>query len=363
MAELRKVVRQSGVILEDRPSNYDLHAVMVAQAEHSGRAARNLQKMLDAKYRRSVRALSKCRESQALARHWQEAMASGDIAGTLWALLTHPHVDSKLVRRAYEDVHMLSHLQGASNRADLKRLRALERELAELQETLRKTRHYQQQQIRKRDALIRRQARELEVAGKSQSPQPEASDAESIAGLGRENQSLAKRLDWTESRLAERDVQMARLQEERLGLQELLDESKQELRAMEQYVKRLLAAAEAHENRQDTALDLGGMRILYVGGQTRLAPHLRSLVEAHNGRFEHHDGGVEESRAGLQCALAGADLVFCPVDCISHDACQRAKQHCWQQNKRFIPLRSSGLSAFAAGLRYHSTSGIPPRGN
>ena len=35
---------------------------------------------------------------------------------------------------------------------------------------------------------------------------------------------------------------MARLQEERLGLQELLDESKQELRAMEQYVKRLLAA-------------------------------------------------------------------------------------------------------------------------
>ena len=125
----------------------------------------------------------------------------------------------------------------------------------------------------------------------------------------------------------------------------------------------LLAAAEAHENRQDTALDLGGMRILYVGGQTRLAPHLRSLVEAHNGRFEHHDGGVEESRAGLQCALAGADLVFCPVDCISHDACQRAKQHCWQQNKRFIPLRSSGLSAFAAGLRYHSTSGIPPRGN
>ena len=185
MAELRKVVRQSGVIPEERPSDYDLHAVIVAQAEQSGRAARNVPEMLDTKCRRWVRASSKCRDSQGLARHWQGALASGDIAGTSWALMTHPYVDSKLVRRAYEDVHMLSHLQGASNRADRKRLRSLKRELAELQEALHKTRRYQQQQIRKRDDLIRRQARELEVAGISQSPRPGASDAESIAGLPR----------------------------------------------------------------------------------------------------------------------------------------------------------------------------------
>ena len=91
--------------------------------------------------------------------------------------------------------------------------------------------------------------------------------------------------------------------------------------------------------------------MLYVGGRSTLTPHLRSLVESSNGRFAHHDGGLEESRAGLHCSLSGADMVFCPVDCVSHDACLRVKQHCRQQDKPFIPLRSSGISAFAAGLR------------
>lgn len=29
----------------------------------------------------------------------------------------------------------------------------------------------------------------------------------------------------------------------------------------------------------------------------------------------------------------------------------RSKRHCQQQAKQFVPLRSSGLSAFAAGLQ------------
>jgi hypothetical protein len=49
-------------------------------------------------------------------------------------------------------------------------------------------------------------------------------------------------------------------------------------------------------------------------------------------------------------------MVFCPVDCVSHDACRRVKQHCRRQDKPFIPLRSSGLTAFAAGLCYSSQS-------
>ena len=88
-----------------------------------------------------------------------------------------------------------------------------------------------------------------------------------------------------------------------------------------------------------------------MGGRSTLTPHLRSLVELSNGRFAYHDGGLEERRSGLHCSLAGADMVFCPVDCISHDACLRVKRYCRQQAKPFIPLRSSGLSAFAAGLR------------
>jgi hypothetical protein len=73
-------------------------------------------------------------------------------------------------------------------------------------------------------------------------------------------------------------------------------------------------------------------------------------VERLHGQFEHHDGGVEESRANLQCLLSKADMVFCPIDCVSHDACLKVKRFCKQNAKAFIPLHSSGLSSFAREL-------------
>jgi hypothetical protein len=42
--------------------------------------------------------------------------------------------------------------------------------------------------------------------------------------------------------------------------------------------------------------------------------------------------------------------VFCPVDCISHDACQRVKRCCKRNNTPFVPLRSSGVSGLIRGL-------------
>ncbi len=43
----------------------------------------------------------------------------GDIPGAYWATLTHPESSDKLVQKAFADVHMMSHLMGATNCADL----------------------------------------------------------------------------------------------------------------------------------------------------------------------------------------------------------------------------------------------------
>jgi hypothetical protein len=97
--------------------------------------------------------------------------------------------------------------------------------------------------------------------------------------------------------------------------------------------------------------DLSGRKVVYIGGRRSLAPHLRSVVEGCCGSFTHHDGGVEESRANLDQKLTGADVVFCPVDCISHDACLRVKRCCKRTNTQFIPLRSSGVTSLLNGLQ------------
>ena len=50
-----------------------------------------------------------------------------------------------------------------------------------------------------------------------------------------------------------------------------------------------------------TTPNLGGRAIAYVGCRRSLVQHYRSLVEQLNGRFIHHDGGVEDNRSALEC--------------------------------------------------------------
>ncbi|MEG3639341.1 DUF2325 domain-containing protein [Magnetococcus sp. PR-3] len=91
--------------------------------------------------------------------------------------------------------------------------------------------------------------------------------------------------------------------------------------------------------------------MLYVGGITHIGNRYKQLVTQQNGELIHHDGGVGDSRARLEALVSRADAVFCPVDCISHDACLKIKKQCKHQDKPFIPLRSSGLASFSRGLQ------------
>ena len=101
---------------------------------------------------------------------------------------------------------------------------------------------------------------------------------------------------------------------------------------------------------ESPAIDLCGHRIAYVGGRASAAGHFRAVVENLNGRFSHHDGGIDDNIGRLGGVLSQADAVLCPVDCASHGACLKAKTFCKQAAKPFVPLRSAGLSSFVAGL-------------
>jgi hypothetical protein len=50
----------------------------------------------------------------------------GNIPGAYWAALTHPATTQDIVTRIFAGVHMLSHVVGTANRADIRRLQQLE---------------------------------------------------------------------------------------------------------------------------------------------------------------------------------------------------------------------------------------------
>ena len=44
-------------------------------------------------------------------------------------------------------------------------------------------------------------------------------------------------------------------------------------------------------------------------------------------------------------------MVFCPIDCVSHQACLKVKALCRRRAKPFVPLRSSSATCFFQAMK------------
>ena len=132
ISELRRICRKFGDLVPESASAYEAHVFLVGQAKLPGSpTTKYLQKYLDKKYRREIRAFFKTEDEATLRRMWRERADAGDVPGAFWALMSHPGATDSLLRDVYGEVHMLSHQVGAANRADLARLSHLEDKLAE----------------------------------------------------------------------------------------------------------------------------------------------------------------------------------------------------------------------------------------
>lgn len=90
---------------------------------------------------------------------------------------------------------------------------------------------------------------------------------------------------------------------------------------------------------------------LYVGGRDCQVAHLRQIASSFDAELIHHDGGLREAVSRIDTLLPSVDCVFCPIDCISHDACLRVKSGCKKFGKTFIPLRNGSKSSLERALQ------------
>jgi hypothetical protein len=158
-AELRRLLVRLDVQGAEAADDHDLHVLGVLLASRSKTGAKHLQKTLDRRHQPSLNQFAKAKDAAAVSAVWEEALGRGDIPGAYWALLTHPAATDAIVKDVFGKVHMLSHLVGAANRADIRRLRQLEEDNASLTAKLER----QQRQLRdgfiSRDESIRRRPR------------------------------------------------------------------------------------------------------------------------------------------------------------------------------------------------------------
>jgi hypothetical protein len=357
-AELRHALARLGVNGIEAADDHELHVVGVMLAGRRDAGAKLLQRALDRRHALAIRQYAKAKDEQALRQLWDESMRNGDIPGAYWALLSHAAATETIVKKAFQDVHMLSHLVGAANRADIRRLRELEAEKGALTEKL----HRQQQQlrdgctssdetIRQLSALLARHPPGEGTSANRESGQDDAASAGEetsrnvIADLNRKRGQETTRRERLEQRLSAMSATMKKTAEALQTAQGERDALRREIESLEDHIAAVLQPASS-----EPALELSARTILYVGGRPNQIPQLKALAERTGARFLHHDGGIEHSSSLLPGLISRADVLLFPIDCISHDAVATLKRLCRQLEKPYLPLRTASLATLASSL-------------
>jgi hypothetical protein len=355
--ELRQVLKKLGLVSPDS-TDHELHGAAVSLASRHDKAAKLLNKALDERHRLAINQFAKAVTEDAVRVLWREAVRRGEIPGAYWAALTHPATTQAIIRDAFGEVHMLSHLVGAANRADIRRLCQLEADNQELRARLERQQVALREAVVTRDACIQelRQALAQRIAAEPLVP-GDNNDVmrQLIAELERRLAGETRRSAVLEERLATARECVAEEQAARAVAERDCGVLRGELNIIESSV---LAATDADPLSIAPQPHLAGVTILYVGGRPHQVAHLRAASERSGASFLHHDGGVEHHLNLLAGLISQADLVVFPVDCISHHAAQVAKQLCRQLAKPFLPLRSSGATSLLAALRRPEVIGL-----
>ncbi|WP_267844881.1 DUF2325 domain-containing protein [Robbsia betulipollinis] len=388
-ADLRRLVPKFTVLERGSATDLELHHAAVELAVAGGPGAKALQKTLDERHAGAIRLLKSCDDEDALVQAWKGFVKAGDVASGYWALMCHPLATLAVQQVAFGDIHMLSHLVGASNRADIRRLVALEEENVALHEKIARQQQRLQQVSVARDALVRelraqiveqaaQLARQRDLSGGA-----EAADLRDALAQAEQRLALQAGLRETAERRSEHERQQAKALRDKLAEAfETLRVVQAEAEALECAMPGALAgggggdaglrpngapaaphdaagaacAAATGETGETDAADataraFAGKRIVYVGGRPASHAPLKALVASYGGRLLVHDGGIEDRKGLLAAMLPGADSVVFPVDCIDHGSMQLLKRVCDQHRIAYHPLRTASVASFLRHMR------------
>jgi hypothetical protein len=353
LSELRRIAKKCR-FSEDpyKLSDYDVHGMIVSQMNTDNAVSRAVTKHLNVKFEGAVRKSRTLEGDGAYVLYWENAVEAGLAPGAYWALVTHPNLPLSVEARLYGEIHMMSHMCGASSRGDARAIAEAQRAKGELARRL-------TAQIADRDRRLKETQDEIaDLRSRLRQLEPLAAECLALRcalardGLAAELSARAKELDVAREENAKL-LQAVATQQLRLEYMRARLEARkrQWMRGLQEWRSESPNESEDADEACDGApSDLCGRCLLYVGGRPQTVCQLRNLVARRNGRLLHHDGGLEHSHARLGELVRQADEVYFPVDCVSHAAMDFVKSICDSHGKSMTPLRTASVTAFLRAI-------------
>lgn len=297
-----------------------------------------LHKRLDEKHALAVQRLAPQRDQAMLEEAWAQAIADDTVPSMLWAVLTHPLGPDLEVAVLYDARHWIfTHArrslglrgavqQGQAGLAEARlradalqaRLLAQQRQAAEAAERARAEIARLQGELARREALP-----------PESEPEPGAPRARPGGGVPLPVAPRRNAIDNPASPPSEAPGPARPEAAETIAPSSRPPEAPQP----------------SHE-----PIIVRGRRVLCVGGMQHAVARYRGRIEQLGGRFEHHDGGIEDGVRTLEARLGRADLVICQAACINHEAYHRVKRHCARTGTPCVYLDRPSLSQFERAL-------------
>lgn len=293
---------------------------------------------------------------------WKKQLESGDVGPLMYAIVSREDTGIELLTDVHGEVHMLAH-------ANMTGIFDVRQKLVKTEEGL----GNEKKKLDRKTGEFKL----LAQAGKM--------NARKIEDLQAENRELTQKNISLEAlvRLGkDRVTPLGFLEEKIAGLEQALETDQKNIRTMERekrslqielfsvrsenellkkemqtlvdglYPPALLPCSETGPCPDETCPrhKLCAGRVFMVGGMTKMKSYYKDIIEKAGGEFDYHDGYMKNSRDNMEARVKRCDMVICPVDCNSHNACLMVKRLCYRHNKPLKILSSSSLSAVAQVL-------------
>ncbi len=340
---------------------FSLHIETINRIATRNSVSEAIQKHLDIKYQVSLARFKSAKTDAEVLNLWKRCFAHGDIAGALWAALTHKQVSNETRGKIYGDIHMHCHQMGAGQATNTRRLAQLEKDYAEMEVAivLQKQRHVHV------EAKLRRRLQEI------------LAEMELFRQAQKDMKALQVRLETIESGRAITEMGQ-RLMKLTVANEQLQSSTKQATSlAQALQVANGKIAALTHE-RNVLAAERDSLEILVqssnasnvpcnpaqfhnasqikdccvicVGGHVTQFPKYRLLAEQLGIDLIHHDGGQNDALSRLPEMISRVAVAICQTDCVSPAAYYRVKRLCKRSGKPCLPFKGSGISSFTSAL-------------
>lgn len=358
VSDLRQLMRH-GVGKADDVGDYGLHSYVVNHCSSRNGITKEMQRILNQRHAQQLRRFARLRNSTAVLEAWRAELSDGNIAAALWAAWTHGDLEEYEGSLIYGDVHMLSHQACAHGKPSQLRVAELEQALAREESAQAQLRHELTVMRNQRaQRIVELETRLAQLEGQLAACRQHEAGLAEVYALRQHNQALQERNALLSERLAAVEQRNQSLQQSLQALDNELARCRNAaqrkndagIEGVPVAVAQACAVAVGASAEAAGGAQLGGRRVLCVGGRPGMIERYRQLVEDSGGSFVHHGGAQEANDHRIDAILAGADVVLCQVGYVSHLTYWRVKEACKQRGLPCVFQKTAGITAFARDL-------------